>query len=182
MKVQSLSELFNTRLQNDDVQDFDTRWDQALFAASEIPMEMVLESLYKSKLQDSVQLQTVLALYDQETVRNNGQPTYPKLKTSVRLDIPQTMRTPNFGVGNEVVEGRAVTKSQKRKNAYVEGKVGECFQSKANGQCSKGDSCSFSHELATRNSGGVQRRKGQSSSPTPKAQAQTDGEGQKHAK
>ena len=59
--------------------------------------------------------------------------------------------------------------------------MGECFQSNTNGQCSKGDSCSFSHELATRNSVGVHRRKGQSSSPTPKAQIQTDGEGQKHA-
>ena len=41
--VQGLSDLFNIRLQNDDVQDFDTRWDQALLAASEIPTEMVLE-------------------------------------------------------------------------------------------------------------------------------------------
>ena len=102
--VQCLPDLFNFRSQNDDVQDFDTRWDQALFAASEIPTEMALESFFKSKLQDSVQLQTVLALYDQETVRNNGQPSYPKLKRSVTLHIYQTMRTRNFGVGNEVVE------------------------------------------------------------------------------
>ena len=33
--VQGLSNLFNIRLQNDDVQDLDTRWDQALLAASE---------------------------------------------------------------------------------------------------------------------------------------------------
>ena len=37
---------------------------------------MVLEGLYKSKLLDPVQLQTVLALYDQETVVNNGQLCY----------------------------------------------------------------------------------------------------------
>ena len=59
--VQELSDLFSLRLQNDDVQDFDTRWEQAPLAASEIQTEMVLEGLYKSKLQDSVQLQTVLA-------------------------------------------------------------------------------------------------------------------------
>ena len=40
---QGPSDLFNLRLQNDDVQDFDTRWDQAPLAASEIPTEMVLE-------------------------------------------------------------------------------------------------------------------------------------------
>ena len=57
--VQGLSDLFKKRLHNDDVQDFDTRWDQALLAASENTSEMVQKGLYKSKLQDSVQLQTV---------------------------------------------------------------------------------------------------------------------------
>ena len=41
--VQGPSDLFRKRLQADDVQDFDTRWDQALLAASEIPTETVLE-------------------------------------------------------------------------------------------------------------------------------------------
>ena len=40
-----LSDLFTVSLQGDDIQDFDTRWDQALLAASEIPKENVLESL-----------------------------------------------------------------------------------------------------------------------------------------
>ena len=48
--VQGLSDLFNIRLQNDEVQDFDVRWDQAPLGASEIPTEMVLGGLYKSKL------------------------------------------------------------------------------------------------------------------------------------
>ena len=46
--AQGLSDLFYVRLQNDDVQDFDTRWDQALLTASEVPTEIVLEGLYKS--------------------------------------------------------------------------------------------------------------------------------------
>ena len=71
--VQGLSDLFNIRLQNDDVQDVDVRCDQALLSASEMPSDVILEGLYKSKLQDPVQLQTALALYDQETVRNNRQ-------------------------------------------------------------------------------------------------------------
>ena len=60
--VQELSDLFNIRLQNDDVQDFDVRWDPAPLSASVIPAEMNLEGLYKSKLQDSVQLQTWLCV------------------------------------------------------------------------------------------------------------------------
>ena len=74
------SYLFNFRLQNDDDQDFDFRWDQALLSASEIPMEMVLDGFFKSKLQELVQLQTVSALYDQESVRNNCQTSYSRLK------------------------------------------------------------------------------------------------------
>ena len=38
--VQGLSDLFSIRL---DVQDFDTRWDEALLVVNEIPREMVLE-------------------------------------------------------------------------------------------------------------------------------------------
>ena len=140
--VQGLSILFAFSVQNDDVQDFDTRLDQALLSLSETPADMILEGPYKSKLQDSVRLQTVLALYDQETVRNNEQPSYSRLKTSVRRHIDQTMRTRNFRARTEIVERGAITTSQKGRKASVERKVGECYQWKASGQCSKGDSCS----------------------------------------
>ena len=125
--VQGHSDLFSIRLQNDDVQDFNVRWDQALLSASDMPSEVILEGLYKSKLQDSVQLQTVLALYDQETVRNNGQASYLRLKTSVKLHIDQMMRTRNFRVRNEVVERGSVARSQKGKKACVGRRVRECF-------------------------------------------------------
>ena len=109
--VQALSDLFTVSLKNDDVQDFDVRWDQALISGSEMLSDVILEGLYKSKLQDSAQLQTALALYDQETARNSGQTSYSRLKTSLRLHIDQMMRTQNFRVRNEVVERGAVTKS-----------------------------------------------------------------------
>ena len=47
--AQDLSDLFNVFLRGDDLQDFDTRWDQAPFAASEIPTENVVEGLHKLK-------------------------------------------------------------------------------------------------------------------------------------
>ena len=61
--VQGLSDLFALSLQNDDVQEFVVRWDHALLSASEMPSDMILEGLYKSILQNSAQLQTVLALF-----------------------------------------------------------------------------------------------------------------------
>ena len=117
-------------LQNDDVQDSDTRWDQAPLAASEIPTEMVLHGLYKSKLQDSVQRQTVLAMYQQENIRNNKQPSFSRLKTSARLHIDQTMRKRNFRTQNETIERGAATKSQKGKKASAERKVENAISGK----------------------------------------------------
>ena len=87
-----------------------------------MPSDVILEGLYKSKLQNSVQLQTVLAqlktvfaLHEQETVRNNGQTSYLRLKTSVEPHNDQMMRTRNFRVRNEVVERGAVTRKETRR-------------------------------------------------------------------
>ena len=60
----------------DDVQDFDVSWDHTQLIVSEMPSDAILEGLYKSKLQNSVQLRTVMALFDQEDARNNGTPNY----------------------------------------------------------------------------------------------------------
>ena len=102
--VQGLSDLFNVRLQNDDVQDFDVRWDEALLSANETPTDTVLEGLYKSKYQDSVQLQVVLALYDQGTAQNNGLSSYSRLKTSVRLCTDQKKRSDWLGSSSQESE------------------------------------------------------------------------------
>ena len=65
------------------------------------------------------------------------------------------------------------------KKACVARKVGEYFQWKAHGQCSKGDSCSFSHDkLLQGDLNGGQKRKRRPSSPTPNSKAKTD-EGEK---
>ena len=141
--VQGFAEFVSMTLQNDDVQDLDVRWDHGLLKVREMPSDPMLEGLYKSKLQNLAQLRTVMALYDQDVARNNGTPKNQQMKTAVKLHIVQMMRNRNFRARNDVVERGSVTKSQKGNKVYVEKKVGECFQWKAHGQCSKGDSCSF---------------------------------------
>ena len=54
-----------------------------LISVSEMPSDMMLEGLNESKLENSVQLQTVMALYDPETARAK-EPNYHKLKTAVK--------------------------------------------------------------------------------------------------
>ena len=112
-----------------------------------------------SKLQDSVQFQTVLAMFEQENIRNDEQPSYSRLKTTVRRHIYQTMtmRTRNIRAWSEVVERGAVIKSQKGRTASAERKVGEYAHWKAIGQCSKEGSSSFSHDPATGNRCGTRR-------------------------
>ena len=46
--VQRLSDLLSFRLQNDDVQHFDVRWDQSLLSARDMPSDVILEGLYIS--------------------------------------------------------------------------------------------------------------------------------------
>ena len=78
--------------------------DQAPLAAGEIPAETVLEGLYKSKIRDSVQLQTVLAMYEQATDRDRAMPSNQRLKAMVRRHIDQMVRTRNFKARNERIE------------------------------------------------------------------------------
>ena len=65
-----------------------------------------------SNVQDSVQLHTLLAMCEQENVRNNEPPNYSRLKTAVGRHVDQTMRTRNFRARNEIVERGTVTKSR----------------------------------------------------------------------
>ena len=53
---------FSFTLHGDDIQDFDTRWDQGLLSTSEVPNDKILESLKKMQIRESDQLETVLAL------------------------------------------------------------------------------------------------------------------------
>ena len=62
--VLDYADLFSVNLRNDDVQEFDTRWEKKLLSMSKIPPDDILESLYKLRIRESDQLKTVLELYD----------------------------------------------------------------------------------------------------------------------
>ena len=59
-------DLFTISLRNDDVQEFDTRWDEILLSMTKILSDGLLESLYKLRIRESAQLKAVLELYDIE--------------------------------------------------------------------------------------------------------------------
>ena len=66
--VIAYADLFSVTLCDDNVQEFDTRWDEILLPMTKIPSD-VLESLYKLRMRESEQLKTVFELYDMEFIR-----------------------------------------------------------------------------------------------------------------
>ena len=60
------ADLFSVTLHDDNIQDFDTRWDEVLLSMSKIPSDYILASLHRLRIRESVQLKTALELYDVE--------------------------------------------------------------------------------------------------------------------
>ena len=100
---------------------------------------MILERLYKLRLREFEKLKTVLELYDLETHQKKFGPDYHRLKAMVKRNIEQEIQKKNFGS----------SKSQGTKQR-VQRILGDCWQWESNGQCVKGDNCSFRHDINQR--------------------------------
>ena len=64
--VENYADLFTIVLRNDDIQEFDPKWDGILLSMAKIPPDDILEGLYKLRIRESEKLKTVLELYDLE--------------------------------------------------------------------------------------------------------------------
>ena len=76
-------------------------------------------------------------------------PDYHRLKTMAKRSIEQEIRNMNFGNRNGNFEKNAVVKNQGTKQR-VQRVLGDCWQWETNGQCVKGDNCSFRHDMNKR--------------------------------
>ena len=112
---------------NDNVQEFDTRWDEILLSMTKIPSDDILESLYKLKIRESDQLKAVLEVYDLGIHHKIWVPNYQKLKTMVKRSRDQKLRLQNFDARHEKMETVAVVKSHRRLSGIERGK-GICYQ------------------------------------------------------
>ena len=98
--VENYADLFTIVLRNDDIQEFDSKWDGILLSMTKIPHDDILEGLYKLRIRESEKLKTVLELYDLETHQKKLGPDYHRLKTMVKRSIEQEIRNKNFGSQN----------------------------------------------------------------------------------
>ena len=67
------AELFIIVLRNDDIQEFDSKWDGILLSVTQIPTDDILEGLYKLRIRESEKLKTVLELYNMEIHQKKGE-------------------------------------------------------------------------------------------------------------
>ena len=147
--VENYTDLFTIALRNDDIQEFDSKWDGILLSMTKIPPDDILEGLYKLRIRESDKLKTVLELYDLETHQKKLGPDYHRLKAMVKRSIEQEIRNKNFGARSGNFEKNAVVKNPGTKQR-VQRILGDCWQLEANGQCVKGDNCSFRHDINKR--------------------------------
>ena len=98
--VENYADLFTFGLRNDDdIQEFDSKWDGILLSMTKFPPDDILEGLYKLRIRESEKLKTVLELYDLEIQKKIG-PDYHRLKTMVKRSIKQILRIKIFEARN----------------------------------------------------------------------------------
>ena len=82
---------FIISLRNDDIQEFDSKWDGILLSMTKIPSEDILEGLCQLRIRESEKLQTGLELYDLEIHQQKLGPDQHRLKTMVTRSIEQDL-------------------------------------------------------------------------------------------
>ena len=137
--VLDYADLFSVTLRNDDVRDFDMKWDDILLSMTKIPPDDVLESLYRFRIRESDQRKTVLEMYDMEI---HQKISMPKLSEIVNDGGKQKLRLRNFDARQGKIETGAVVKSRKGLSGVDRGR-GICYQWKEKDQCPKGDKVQF---------------------------------------
>ena len=125
--VENYADLFTISLRNDDIQEFDSKWDGILQSMTKIPPDDILEGLYKLRIRESDKLKTVLELYDLETHQKKLEPDYHRLKIMVKRSIEQEIRNKYFGNRSGNFEKNAVVKNQGTKQR-VQRILGDCWQ------------------------------------------------------
>ena len=140
--VENYADLFTICPRNDDIQEFDSKWDGIILSMTKIPPDDILQGLYTLRVRESEKLKAVLELYDLDIHQKKVGPDYHRLKIMVKRSIEQDIRNKNIGIRNGNFEENAVVKNQETKQREQRSLV-DCWQWKANGQCSEGDILQF---------------------------------------
>ena len=147
--VENYADLFTVSLRTDDIQEFDSKLDRILLSLTTIPRDDILESFYKLRIRESEKLKTVLELYNVEIHQKKLGPDCHRLKTMVKRSIEQDSRSRNFEARTEIMNETPWSRIRGQ-NSVDKLILWDCRQWEFNGQCSKGDNCSFRHDFNKR--------------------------------
>ena len=102
-------DLFTILFRNDDIQEFDSKWDGIPLSMTKIPSDDILEGLYNLRIREAEKLKTVLELYKMEIHQKKAGPDYHRLKTMVKRSIEQNLRMKNFEARNGNYDGQGTS-------------------------------------------------------------------------
>ena len=146
--VENYADLFTIGLRNDDIQEFDSKWDGKVIINDENPTWWYLGRIVQIKNTRVGELKTVLELYDLEIHQKKIGPDHHRLKTMVKRSIEQDIRNKIFAPETEIMKetpwSRIRNKTACTKNSW------RLWQWESNGQCSGGDNCSCRHDINKR--------------------------------
>ena len=120
--VENYADLFTIGLRNDDIQEFDSKWDGILLSMTKIPHDDILEGLYTFRTRESEKLKTVLELYDLEIHQKKAELDDHRLKSMVKRSIEQDLRNkilaPEVEIMEETPRSRIRDKTACTKNSW----------------------------------------------------------------
>ena len=118
--VENYADLFTISLRNDDIQEFDSKWDGILLSMTQIPSHDILEGLYNLRVRESEKLKTVLDLYDLEIHQKKLGPDYHRLNTMVKRNIAQDIRKRILGPEMEIMRRTPWSRIREQNSVYKE--------------------------------------------------------------
>merc|ERR1712002_687140 len=78
-----INHLCNLEIKNDNLRQFDSKWDEIMIQLPEEPPDNWIESMYKKQLEKSVQFAPYMALYKNRIAMQEAKPSYRSLKDLV---------------------------------------------------------------------------------------------------
>ena len=116
---------------------------------TKIPPDDILEGFFKLRIRESEKLKTVLELYDLEIHQKKNRTWLSHIEDNGEEKYRARYSKQEFWGQTWNCEKNAVVKNQgtKQRGQRI---LGDCWQWESNGQCIKGDNCSFRHDVNKR--------------------------------
>ena len=147
-----LSRIMRTYLQlffNDDIQEFDSKWDEIYYQWRKSHLMKIWKACTNWEYEWLGNSRPYWNCTKWRFIRRKLDLIITDWRQWKKSRIEQNLRMKHFEARNGKYETNVVVKNQETKQREQRS-LGDCWQWKINWQCSKGDNCSFWHEMNKR--------------------------------